>query len=252
MDIPVKQEEIELEDVIFQTEDETGNQTQDQTRDQPDNESENELSSRENALSDDNFVLVNGKSDSDIAIGNENDPFDVDNLENHETKNVEEKPKTITLYRCDTCGIGYSEKGKMKYHKGLDHTLQCYLCEQQCDSKKDFMRHFAKHPGFSKGGKPVNEESLVLIVKAPQKPCKCNLCDRGFSDEGSLTRHMKDAHQISSEQEKKIEKISKEKALARNFVNCAYCKVEMPKESMRSHLPKCDAKVRYTHLCTSK
>ena len=47
----------------------------------------------------------------------------------------------------------------MKYHKGLEHTLQCYVCKEEFDSKNDdFKRHFAKHKGFSKEGKPVNEK----------------------------------------------------------------------------------------------
>ena len=226
MENTIKQEEIDLDDVVFETEDQT---------DQIEEETENDLNSEENALSDDNFVGVNEKSDSDT--GNENDPFD--NSENHETKDVENKSKTIEVFRCQTCEIGFSKKGEMKYHKGLEHTMQCYVCKEEFDSKNDFKRHFTKHEGFSKEGKPVNEKGLVIIVKAPEKPCKCNFCDKAYADEGSLQRHRNNVHEMESEQEKKIEKESKEKASARNFVPCGFCKVEMTKESIPLHLRIC-------------
>ena len=252
--LAIKEEVVDTTDLIFEehendsTGDQTGDQTEAHTEAQPEDQIEIKIE-EENALSDDKFVEVHeAKSDSDT--GSEMDPFA--DTENHETKDVENKIKTIEVYRCQTCGIGYSKNGDLKYHKGLEHTKQCYVCEQEFDSKNDFRRHFAKHEGWSKEGKPVNEKVLVKIVKAPQKPCKCNFCDAEYGDEGSLQSHRKNAHQMDPEQEKKIENESREKALARNVVECAYCKVKMPKESMPLHLGICDAKVRFTHRYTSK
>ena len=257
--LAIKEEVVDTTDLIFEehendsTGDQTGDQTEAHTEAQPEDqieikieeETENQLISEENALSDDKFVEVHeAKSDSDP--GNENDPFD--NLENHETKNVENTCKTIEMFKCETCDIGFSKQGELKYHNGLVHTLQCYLCEQKFDSKKDLIKHFANertHKHFSKEGKPVNEKGTFIHVKAPKKPYKCNFCDKAYAHPGSLQKHTIKVHEKELEAEKKLENESKEKLSARDSIECRFCEIEMPKESMPLHLDKCDIKKKF-------
>ena len=155
------------------------------------------------------------------------------------------------MFKCETCDIGYSKQGELKYHNGLVHTLQCFVCDKKFDSRKDLLKHLANertHKHFSKEGKPVNEKGMFIHVKAPgqKKYFKCNFCNNQYGEAGSLQKHTKKFHERELEAEKKLEKESKEKLLARDSVECRFCEKEMPKESMPLHLDECEIKKKFT------
>ena len=100
-------------------------------------------------------------------------------------------------FQCEKCDMGFSDEASLsKHERAHEEGLQCSECGKWFTHKRSLGRHMMMHNTqkvFS-----VNDAEKMYRTTAEKKPdrimFKCDECDRAFSTENQLTRHVTAKH----------------------------------------------------------
>ena len=105
-------------------------------------------------------------------------------------KHVRDGKKLKIPAMCDICGKMFTDKARMKIHRGIFHTghlkkkenfKKCKICEAKLSTVSSLRKHSFEMHG----------------VEVPW-PYPCTYCDRGFERKPLLAKHLLKTHQITS------------------------------------------------------
>ncbi|XP_034252653.1 zinc finger protein 184-like [Thrips palmi] len=91
----------------------------------------------------------------------------------------------VKIFKCKMCNNSYSDAGALKAHKEEDH-------KDEAEVVKETDRELTENRSVENQSN-LNESSEKFVGK----PLYCHVCQRGYSSEGSLDRHMKLHNSVS-------------------------------------------------------
>ncbi|KAH7915029.1 hypothetical protein BJ138DRAFT_998655 [Hygrophoropsis aurantiaca] len=118
-------------------------------------------------------------------------------LEFHVTSIHSKATSTPTKAACDLCSKTFKNRAALNSHANAKHpqTINCSLCQEQCDSKISLDKHIANAHSCSKcpGGVFLTPKALEDHLAEHRNPYRCQACDTRYPDEEALDRHFHDS-----------------------------------------------------------